>query len=122
MDLESGLFRILDETLTGYLEARAEQMTFRLEWSADQLDATISATRAAAAAKTGEVPAAPASKDLPPALAAMMEDRRVDARTAAESAQREAIVKFPPTTWREVQARAATLGLTIELRADGGAA
>ena len=48
MDLESGLFRILDEALTGYLEARAEQITFKLEWSADQLDATMSAARAAA--------------------------------------------------------------------------
>ncbi len=119
MDLESGLFRILDETLTGYLEARAEQMTFKLEWSADQLDVTISATRAAAAGKTAAVAAAPASKDLPPALAAMMEDRRADARTAAESALREAIVKLPPATWREIQARAATLGLTVELAADG---
>ncbi len=119
MDLESGLFRILDETLTGYLVARAEQMTFKLEWSADQLDVTISATRSAATGRSPAVTEAPASKDLPPALAAMMEDRRADARTAAEAAQRDAIVKLPATTWREVQARAATLGLTVELAADG---
>ena len=119
MDLESGLFRILDETLTGYLEARAEQMTFKLEWSADQLEVTISATRSAATGKSPAVTEGPASKDLPPALAAMMEDRRADARTAAESARRDAIVKLPPTTWREVQARVATLGLTVELGADG---
>jgi hypothetical protein len=28
-------------------------------------------------------------------------------------------VTLPSTTWREVQSRAATLGLTVELSADG---
>ena len=49
--------------------------------------------------------------DLPPALAAMMEDRRADARDALEAARREAIVVLPPSTWREIQGRAATLGI-----------
>jgi hypothetical protein len=119
MDLESGLFRILDEALVGYVEARAERVSFKLDWSADQLDVTMSATRAAAKARSEVVPEAAASKDLPPALAAMMEDRRADARSAAESAQRDSIVALPPSTWREIQGRAATLGLTVELSADG---
>jgi hypothetical protein len=62
---------------------------------------------------------APASKDLPPALAAMMEERRADAVTAAETAQRDSIVELPSTTWREIQSRANTLGLTVELSTDG---
>jgi two-component system sensor histidine kinase DegS len=121
MDLESGLFRILDEALAGYLEARAERVSLKVDWTADQLDAVMSATRAVAApAAAPDVPPDPKSaKDLPPALAAMMEDRRADARTAAEAAQRDAIVSLPPTTWREVQGRAATLGLTVELSTDG---
>ncbi len=119
MDLESGLFRILDEALAGYLEARAERVSFKLDWSADQVDVTMSATRAAAKATAEAVPAGPASKDLPPALAAMMEERRADARSAAETAQRDSIVALPPSTWREIQGRAATLGLTVELAADG---
>jgi hypothetical protein len=45
MDLESGLFRILDEALAGYLEARAERVTFKLDWSADQVDAAMYAMR-----------------------------------------------------------------------------
>ena len=40
----------------------------------------------------------------------MMEDRRADARDAIEAARREAIVNLPPSTWREIQGRAATLG------------
>jgi two-component system sensor histidine kinase DegS len=119
MDLESGLFRILDEALTGYLEARAELIRFKLDWSADHLDVTMSASRAVAPDPSETVLNTPASKDLPPALAAMMDDRRADARTAAESAQRAAIVALPPTTWREIQARAAVLSLTIELAANG---
>ena len=49
----------------------------------------------------------------------MMEDRRADARDAVEAARREAIVVLPPSTWREIQSRAATLGLVAELSADG---
>jgi two-component system sensor histidine kinase DegS len=119
MDLESGLFRILDEALAGYLEARAERVSFKLDWSADEVDVTMAATRAAAKASAEAVPAGPASKDLPPALAAMMEERRADARSAAETAQRDSIVALPPSTWREIQGRASTLGLTVELAADG---
>lgn len=119
MDLESGLFRLLDEALNGYLDARAERITFKLDWSADQLGATMTASRAAAKTNDDLTPDAAANKDLPPALAAMMEDRRADARHAAELARRESIVTLSPTTWREVQSRAATLGLTVELTGDG---
>ena len=79
----------------------------------------MAAFRAAPPARPAVVPDAKDTKDLPPALAAMMEDRRADARTAAETAQRDSIVTLPATTWREVQSRAATLGLTVELSTDG---
>ena len=119
MDLESGLFRMLDEALAGYLGARAERISFKLDWSSDQLDVRMSASRSSPKPEQAPVPEAAGSKDLPPALAAMMEERRADARSAAESALREAIVRLPQTTWREIQGRAATLGLTAELASDG---
>jgi len=119
MDLESGLFRILDEALAGYLEARAERVSLKVDWTADQLHAVMAAFRAVATAGPSIAPDTKGAKDLPPALAAMMEDRRADARTAAETAQRDSIVILPATTWREVQSRVATLGLTVELSADG---
>jgi len=117
MDLESGLFRILDEALAGYLDARAERVTFKLDWSAEQVDAAMYAMRAAAEVAAA-VPEPVAGKDLPPALAAMMEERRADARSAAENAQRDSIVALPQSTWREIQGRAATLGLTVDLSPD----
>ena len=118
MDLESGLFRILDEALAAYLSARAERVSLRVDWS-DQVEARISASRAAAETRPDMTPAAAADADLPPALAAMMEDRRADARDAVEAAKRDAIVVLPPSTWREIQGRASTLGMRAELSADG---
>ena len=58
-------------------------------------------------------------KDLPPALAAMIEDRREQAEAAAESARNAAIVALPATAWREIQQRAATVGISAELLAGG---
>jgi two-component system sensor histidine kinase DegS len=118
MDLESGLFRILDEAMAAYLGARAERVAIRLDW-AEQVEARVSASRTAAEVRPDPTPEAAAAKDLPPALAAMMEDRRADARDAVEAAKRDAIVVLPPSTWREIQSRAATLGMLAELSADG---
>jgi two-component system sensor histidine kinase DegS len=118
MDLESGLFRILDEAMAAYLSARAERVSVRLDW-ADQVEARVSASRATAELRPDQTPEVAADKDLPPALAAMMEDRRADARDALEAAKREAIVVLPPSTWREIQSRAGTLGMLAELSADG---
>ncbi|HEX6867432.1 MAG TPA: histidine kinase [Candidatus Limnocylindrales bacterium] len=118
MDLESGLFRILDEAMAAYLSARAERVSIRLDWS-DQVGARVSASRSAADVGPATTPDAGTDANLPPALAAMMEDRRADARDAIEAARREAIVALPPSTWREIQGRAATLGIAAELSADG---
>jgi two-component system sensor histidine kinase DegS len=118
MDLESGLFRILDEAMAAYLGARADRVSMKLDW-ADEVDARVSASRVAPEVRADSTPEAVSGEDLPPALAAMMEDRRADARDAAEAAKRDAIVVLPPSTWREIQSRAATLGIFAELSADG---
>ncbi len=122
MDLESGLFRMLDEALAAYLAADPEQIAMRLDWG-EQLEARITATRAVAEVQRAPgsiVPIPEDGKELPPALAAMMEDRRTDEREAVEAAARNAIVILPATTWREIQSRAGSVGVTAELLADGG--
>jgi two-component system, NarL family, sensor histidine kinase DegS len=118
VDLESGLFRMVDEAIAAYLTTRAERIALRLDWS-DQVEVTVSATRAAVAVAPDTTPDEAAAKDLPPALAAMMEERRAAARDAVEAARRESIVVMPPSTWREIQDRAATLGITAELLDEG---
>ncbi len=121
MDLETGLFRILDEALVGYLERSPSRVTMRMDWS-DQIEARVNAVRdkdkdAKPVPEIVEEPVADAN--LPPALRAMMEDRRADARDAAETARRDAIVALPVTTWQEIESRATTLGIQAELSEDG---
>jgi two-component system, NarL family, sensor histidine kinase DegS len=123
MDLESGLFRILDEALAGYLGAEPDSISMKLDWS-DRLIADVVATRAVAAESTVAtdiaIPTEEAGKNLPPALAALVEDRRTAKREAAAAAVRASIVVLPGPTWREIQDRAASVGVEAELRADGG--
>ena len=122
MDLESGLFRMLDEALAAYLTLAPERVSLRLDWG-EQLEARLSAIRAVAEIQRAPGSVVPIPEDsgaLPPALAAMVEDRRADEREAVEAAGREAIVSLPATTWREIQSRAASVGVIAELLGGGG--
>jgi hypothetical protein len=129
MELESGLFRILDEALNAYLGQGPHRVAVNLDWG-DRFEARVRASRGA----TGQVAPAPAEperapakpekgrkkgEELPPALAAMIEDRKADERDAEEAARLEAIVVLPPGTWREIEMRAATLGIEAELVEEG---
>ncbi len=132
MELESGLFRILDEALAAYLSLSPTGVSLRLDWS-DGVEAVVTAVRtgqaseaaaAAMAAVEAEEAAEPerkgkGAKELPPALAAMMEDRKADRRVAAEKARSATIVVLPPSAWREIQGRATTMGMTAELTDEG---
>ncbi len=120
MDLESGLFRMLDEALVAYLERSPDHISLRLDWTPEQVEARVTASRAVTDTHVPVVEEAPTGgKDLPPALAAMMEDRRADARDKAEAARKEAVVAMAPSTWREIQSRAATIGVKVELLEEG---
>ena len=118
MDLESGLFRMLDEALAAYLGPSPDRVALRLDWG-DQLEARTSArpgpSPSRAGPRTSTLPAPEAGKELPPALAAMFEERRADERDAAEAALRESIVVLPPANWREIQGRASSIGVVAEL-------
>jgi two-component system sensor histidine kinase DegS len=122
MDLESGLFRMLDEALAAYLGANPDRVVLRLDW-AEQIEARVAATRAVAEPRRTSAVDAPtpeAGKELPPALAAMFEERMADERDAAEAAIRESIVVLPAANWREIQGRASSIGVTAELLSEGG--
>jgi hypothetical protein len=98
-------------------------VTVRLDWGEEQLEAVVRATRAV----VEEVPdrdAVPTpdqegDKDLPPALAMMLEERRATERDAADAAVRAAIVTLPTGVWREIQGRASSTGVTAELLEEG---
>ena len=127
MDLESGLFRILDEALTAYLAQHPDRVAMKLDWS-ERFEARVTASRGIVE-QAGSVSGAgkSAAKDtprkkgeeLPPALAAMIQERRADELDALETARRESVVALPRGTWQELETRAAMLGIEAELLADG---
>jgi two-component system sensor histidine kinase DegS len=128
-DLESGLFRIVDEALAAYMGLAPDRVSLKLEWTA-QVEVRVAASRTPlfiAATPPPVVASDPKKKsgkeapaeDLPPALAAMIEERMADERDAAEVARLQAIVIMPPATWREIQNRAASIGVTAELLDEG---
>jgi two-component system sensor histidine kinase DegS len=127
VELESGLFRILDEALAGYLSLRPDSLALRLDWT-DVVEARVTARRAGdePLPEPEELPAEAQQnkkgkeKDLPPALAAMMEEQKADERAALERKRAKAIAKLPSDAWREIQGRASPLGITVELLDGGG--
>ena len=122
MDLESGLFRMLDEGLAAYLASEPDSVTLKLDWS-DRLVADMVASRVMPEPEGPpeiEIPSQEVGQTLPPALAALVEERRRAQQAAADAAIRASVVVMPPTTWREIQDRAASVGVQAALLADGG--
>jgi two-component system sensor histidine kinase DegS len=126
MDVESALFRIIDETVTGYLANRPDLISIKIEWSDNRTEARIMARRdeEVAEAEPEEVEAAPVStkrgkggeREVPEALKAMIDEQRASAAAARTARQS---LTLPASTWREVQQRAETIGVTAELAEDG---
>ncbi len=131
MDLESGVFRMIEESLAAYLAGRPERIVVRLDWTPTTLEAIVRSIREGTAEEVESVDAGAVADagrgrgknknrpepQIPAALAAMIEDRR-DEQAAAVAAS-TAPVALPLKTWRDVQARAASLGARAELSEDG---
>jgi two-component system sensor histidine kinase DegS len=125
MDVESALFRIIDETLTGFLSCHPDRISIRFEW-AGRTEARISARREDVEAFEEieiEPPAPPekkgknAEREIPEALKAMMEETRATKATRAARANQPLVL--PSNTWREIQQRADTIGVSAELVDEG---
>src|SRR5512141_1514687 len=101
MDVESTVFRILDETLAAYLALSPERMVLRVDWT-DELDARVSATRSATLPSEDEpLPSVPIDKKVPDAIKQMIQDRHDARRAAIDAAEAAAIVVLPPAARRE---------------------
>jgi two-component system, NarL family, sensor histidine kinase DegS len=125
MEIESAVFRILDESLGGYLGAGPERVQVRLDWS-DMLEALVAAERDVVLPPDEEVPtvAPPPAKgkkgeELPPALAQMIEARKADHEAAIEEAHRAAVVALPANVRRDIVSRAASIGAELVIADDG---
>ncbi len=119
-DVESTVFRVLDEALGAYLSLSPERVTLRLDWT-EELEARLAAERSITlpAGHDEALPEVPTG-DVPDALKQMITDRH-DARSAAVAAAEEAaIVVLPATARRDIMERAGSIGATVEMLAGGG--
>lgn len=117
VELETGLFRIVDEALAAYLAAVPDSASLTLDWG-DVLALTVRAERAVRSVPALDIP--DDDEALPPALASMVADRRAQHVEAVEAAQSAATVHLPAALLRGLSERAATLGLTFDVLDDGG--
>jgi two-component system, NarL family, sensor histidine kinase DegS len=116
-DVESAVFRCVDEAIAGYLALRPPSVIVRLDWSERELLVTVAGTwpivredGVAAASSALDTRAS----ETPPVLLAMMEEARSqdrEARTAARSLPVERIA--------EITMRARALGLRLTTRDEG---
>jgi len=118
MDVESAVFRILDDALAAYLHLAPERVLLRMDWG-DELEAHLSAHRTPAVSGDEPLPDMP-TDGVPDALRQMIQDRH-DARDAAvEAAEQAAIVALPPQARRDVLERAGSIGARVEIGGGGG--
>lgn len=116
VDLESGLFRMLDDALAAHTAARPDTVSLHLDWG-EQLDIQLTAGRRPVAVPEPDLPAEGA--ELPPALADMVDERRRAHAEAVEAARIASLSRLPDQAWREVASRARILGIKAEMLDDG---
>jgi two-component system, NarL family, sensor histidine kinase DegS len=127
VEVESAIFRILDDAIGGLLGVRPDQVRLRLDWTDDRLVAEVSAKDEQDGATEGVADAdtppqhAEVGADVPPALADMINQQRAssDAATAAAASARAQARALPEQVWNEIQQRAASVDLDVTLSPDG---
>ena len=116
IDVESALFRMIDEALAGFVAVRPERVSLRLDWGLRLVADLAPPDAPAVAALAGGEPAPEAEprsgEELPPALAAMMRQRKVDAAPKVRDPDETAL---PEETFRAIEQRAATIGADVAL-------
>ena len=143
-DIESGLFRILDDAVVGYLSTKPTSVSVALDWSETELKSvvrTIWPERKPAQRASPETTArgrhstsggsrgrlgrrrgqGSTAVETPAALMQMIEEQREDVAAASQAAA-EAITdarSLPDASWRDIEHRAQTLGLQVTLTDEG---
>jgi len=133
-DLESAVFRVLDEGMTGLLSTSPTRLDVLLDWSADELRASVQALHPPdpepapdaaeprpGAGEPSRLLASSAGEGILPQLAAMIQEQQ-EGEAAALSAAEEAGVRrraLPASVWREIQQRAASAGIGVTLAEEG---
>jgi len=119
MEFESTIFRVLDEALGAYLALAPERIVMRLDWSPDELEATVAAHRTPAYPTDAALPDVP-TDDVPDAIKRMIQERHDDRAAAVSAAEAAAVISLSPATRRDLAERAAAIGATLDLLGMGG--
>ncbi len=115
-EVESALFRMLDDALAAHVKGSPERLTMHLDWG-ESLVIELVAGRAVTTIDALDLPSD--GEELPPALAAMVEERRAAHEAAAEAARMASLARLPNRVWREIAERCALLGIQAELLDEG---
>ena len=117
-DLESGLFRIIDDFVAACLTLGPSHLVVRLDWSEKELATTIRTAwlRDASGARPSAVVIAPTElrEDMPPALRAMIEENRTEKQPAKPVTH-----ELPAELQTQLQERARDIGITLVFRDEG---
>jgi hypothetical protein len=116
VELESGLFRMLDDALAAHVAKKPDRMALRLDWG-ERLVVELTAGKTPMAVPDPDLPAEGA--DLPPALAEMIDERRRIHAEGVEAARVASLSRLPEQAWREVASRARILNVKAEMLDDG---
>ncbi len=115
-EIESTLFRIVEDAVGGFASGSPAEVLVRLDWLDDSLRAQVrSRYRENAVAPEQHNPRAP-DGDVPPALAAMIDEQR--AWQAASDAARQRARGLSDEVWHEISSRAGAVGIAAELSQD----
>ena len=111
MEMESAIFRIVDEAVVAFVASKPERVAVALDWGEQEVEARVAAHVRPAEPAAEPEPAPP--PDLPPALAAFLEDRRAARPTPGPP---EAL---PADLRRELAERAASVGGRLTVSPEG---
>jgi two-component system sensor histidine kinase DegS len=127
IELETGLFRIIDDATRGFASREPSRIEVTLTWEPASLAACVQAAYLAETMLTlpapEELPAEPATRskgrreqggDLPPALAAMIREQRADDE-ARQAPPPPAEQGLPAAAWRDIEQRARSLSIEARL-------
>jgi two-component system sensor histidine kinase DegS len=115
-EVESGLFRMIDDAVASYIHVHATSVLIRLDWSEETVRATIGGAsphgdQTAEQRAHAVVVAARRDKNLPGALATMIHEQE-----EVEAARNAGL---PDNVRAEMEQRATPLGITVTVSDDG---
>jgi two-component system, NarL family, sensor histidine kinase DegS len=114
MELESTLFRMLDEVLAAYLAQGPERVSLTLEWGATEVQAVTTASRTPAYPPGGDLPPMPEG-DVPDTMRRMIQERHEAHDAAIAAAKIAAQMPLPAGVRRDLTERAGASGASVEI-------